>query len=51
MDIKIYIRDIKNCLLLNNSNTSKEKAEKVVKDPKSPIIKKYLKKISLTNLF
>ena len=28
--------------LLNNSIVSIEKAEKVVKDPKNPIIKKYL---------
>ena len=38
--------DNKNFLLLYNSTTSQEKAEKVVYEPKTPIIKKYLIKIS-----
>ena len=35
---------------LNNSMASIEKAAKVVKDPKTPIIKKYLMKYSVTPL-
>ena len=38
--------DNKNFLLLYNSITSWEKAEKVIYEPKTPIIKKYLIKIS-----
>ena len=49
INIKIKIKKYKkkankNFLLTNNSTVSNENAEKVVKDPKIPIIKKYLRK-------
>ena len=40
-DEKIYINEIKILFSIIISITSKEKVEKVVKDPKIPIIKKY----------
>ena len=41
-DKKTLKKAIKNLLLTNRSTVSNEKAEKVVKDPRIPIIKKYL---------
>ena len=43
-DKNIYKKASKNFLLINNSTLSNEKVENVVKDPRIPIIKKYLKK-------
>ena len=43
-DKKTLKKAIKNLLLTNRSTVSNENAEKVVKDPKIPIIKKYLRK-------
>ena len=40
-DKNIYKKANENFLLTNNSTLSNEKVEKVVKDPKTPIIKKY----------
>ena len=48
---KILINDKKNFLSLINWIVSSEKVENVVKDPKMPIIKKYLIKTPDTPLF
>ncbi len=50
-DEKIYINEIKILFSIIISITSKEKVEKVVKDPKIPIIKKYFIKSCETFLF
>ena len=47
---RTYNDDNDNPSCLYNSNVSIEKAENVVKDPKSPIIKKYLIIISEISL-
>ena len=47
----MQIKDIINFLLLYKSITSKEKVEKVVYEPKTPIKKKYLIKFSEIILF
>ena len=46
-EIEIYINAIKIFLVIIKLTTSKENAEKVVKDPSKPIIKKNLTKFSL----
>ena len=43
-DKKIYEKADINFLLTNSSTVSNENVEKVVNDPKIPIIKKYLRK-------
>ena len=45
-DRNIYMNALKNFLLKSKSTLSIEKVENVVKDPKTPIIKKYLIKSS-----
>ena len=45
-EIEIYINAIKIFLVIIKLTTSKENAEKVVKDPSKPIIKKNLTKFS-----
>ena len=47
---RTYNDDNDNPSCLYNSNVSIEKAENVVKDPRSPIIKKYLTTISEDSL-
>ena len=47
IEIEIYINAIKIFLEIIKSTTSRENAEKVVKDPSKPIIKKNLTKFSL----
>ena len=46
MDIKIYIKEVKYFFEVIRSTISYENAEKVVKDPKRPIIRKNLIKFS-----
>ena len=43
-DEKIYKKAIKNLLSNNKLTVSNENVEKVVKEPKKPMIKKYLRK-------
>ena len=42
METKIYVKEVKYFFEFIKSITSYENAEKVVKDPKTPIIKKNL---------
>ena len=46
METKIYIKEVKYLFECIKSTTSQENAEKVVKEPKRPIIKKNLVKFS-----